>query len=93
MFQQNSSDSLMLWGQPSDTGSLQDDCWNTEVEEKKVEERKGSQNSECLDSEVLSKKWGHVHEESTNVVMKEPAFEGGHSIVKWKLQIASVRQI
>lgn len=56
MFQQNSSDSLMLWGQPSDTGSLQDDCWNTEVEEKKVEERKGSQNSECLDSEVLSKK-------------------------------------
>lgn len=44
----------------------------------------------CPRSEVMSMK---ITEESTNVVMKEPAFEGGHSIVKWKLQIASVRQI
>lgn len=40
---------------------------------------KGSQNSECLDNEVMSTK---ITEESTNMVMKEPAFEGGHSIVK-----------
>ena len=42
----------------------------------------------CPRSEVMSMK---ITEESTNVVMKEPAFEGGHSIVKWKLQIAPVR--